>query len=67
MVSLFKDTSIASVIAVPELMFGAQWINLNTFRIIEIYMIVAPVYLATSLLLFAVMRGLERRFAVVER
>ena len=66
-VSLFKDTSIASVIAVPELMFGAQWINLNTFRIIEIYMIVAPVYLATSLLLFAVMRRLERRFAVVER
>ena len=26
-ISLFKDTSIASVIAVPELTWGAQWIN----------------------------------------
>ena len=34
-VSLFKDTSVAAVIAVPELTFGAQWINLNSFRVIE--------------------------------
>ena len=36
-ISLFKDTSIASVIAVPELTYGAQWININTFRIVEVY------------------------------
>jgi polar amino acid transport system permease protein len=66
-VSLFKDTSIASVIAVPEMMFGAQWINLNTFRIIEIYMVVAPIYLVASSLLFFMLRRLERRFALVER
>jgi polar amino acid transport system permease protein len=66
-VSLFKDTSIASVIAVPEMMFGAQWINLNTFRIIEIYMVVAPIYMVASSLLFFMLRRLERRFALVER
>ena len=36
-ISLFKDTSVASVIAVPELTYGAQWINFNTFRIVEVY------------------------------
>src|ERR1700722_15601942 len=30
-ISLFKDTSIASVLAIPELTYGAQWINFNTF------------------------------------
>src|SRR4029079_4468690 len=38
LVSLFKDTSVASVIAVPELTYGAQWINFNTFRIMEVYL-----------------------------
>ena len=39
-ISLFKDTSVASVIAVPELTYGAQWINFNTFRIVEVYLVV---------------------------
>ena len=39
-ISLFKDTSVASVIAVPELTYGAQWINFNTFRIAEVYLVV---------------------------
>ena len=46
--SLFKDTSIASVIAVPELTYGAQWINFNTFRIVEVYAVVTPMYLVTG-------------------
>ena len=47
-VSLFKDTSVASVIAVPELTYGAQWINSNTFRIVEVYRVVTPMYLVTG-------------------
>jgi polar amino acid transport system permease protein len=63
-ISLFKDTSIASVIAVPELTYGAQWINFNTFRIIEVYMVVTPMYLVTGYgILFALQR-LERRFVI---
>ncbi|MDH3664641.1 MAG: amino acid ABC transporter permease, partial [Alphaproteobacteria bacterium] len=50
-ISLFKDTSIASVIAVPELTYGAQWINFNTFRIIEVYAVITPMYLVTGYLI----------------
>ncbi len=47
-ISLFKDTSVASVIAVPELTYGAQWINFNTFRIVEVYLVVTAMYLVTG-------------------
>ena len=63
-VSLFKDTSIASVIAVPELAYGAQWINLNTFRIVEVYAVVTPMYLVTGYGILFALRLLERRFAI---
>ena len=59
--SLFKDTSIGSVIAVPELAFGAQWITVQTFRSFEVYAVVAPMYLATGLVLLSLLRLLERR------
>ena len=64
-VSVFKDTSLASVIAVHELMFGAQWINFNTFRIIEIYLVVTPMYLVVSYVLLFALRLIERRYSWV--
>ncbi len=63
-VSLFKDTSIASVLAVPELTYGAQWINFNTFRIIEVYSVVAPMYVVTGYLMLWGLRQLERQYAI---
>ncbi len=63
-VSLFKDTSVASVIAVPELTYGAQWINFNTFRIVEVYLVVTLMYLVTGYAILLLLRLLERRFAV---
>ena len=63
-VSLFKDTSVASVIAVPELTYGAQWINFNTFRIVEVYAVVTPIYLVTGYTILFLLRLLERRYAV---
>ncbi len=63
-ISLFKDTSVASVISVPELTFGAQWINLNTFRIVEVYLVTAGMYLVTGYLLLFGLRLLERYFKV---
>ncbi|HYC13237.1 MAG TPA: amino acid ABC transporter permease [Stellaceae bacterium] len=63
-VSLFKDTSLAAVIAVPELTYGAQWINFNTFRIVEVYSVVAPMYLVTGYGILFVLRRFERRFAL---
>jgi polar amino acid transport system permease protein len=63
-ISLFKDTSVASVIAVPELTYGAQWINFNTFRIVEVYAVVTPMYLVSGYLILGLLRLLERRFAI---
>jgi polar amino acid transport system permease protein len=63
-VSLFKDTSVASVLAVPELTYGAQWINFNTFRIVEVYAVVTPMYLVAGYAILGALRQLERRFAV---
>lgn len=63
-VSLFKDTSVASVIAVPELTYGAQWINFNTFRIMEVYLVVTGLYLVTGYVILLGLRALERRYAI---
>ena len=63
-ISLFKDTAIASVIAVPELTYGANWIYTNTFRIIEVYSVVTPMYLVTGWSLLLLLRQLERRLAL---
>src|SRR3954451_18272850 len=50
-VSLFKDTSIASVLAVPELTYAAKWLSTNKFRVIEAYSIAAPLYIITGYLI----------------
>ena len=63
-ISLFKDTAIASVIAVPELTYGANWISTNTFRIIEVYAVVTPMYLVTGWTLLLLLRQVERRYAL---
>ncbi len=61
-ISLFKDTSIASVISVPELTYGAQWINFNTFRIVEVYLVTTAMYLFTGYIMLFGLRLLERRY-----
>lgn len=63
-ISLFKDTSIASVISVPELTYGAQWINFNTFRIVEVYIVTTLMYLVTGYVILFGLRRLEAYFRV---
>jgi len=63
-VSLFKDTSVAFVIAVPELTYAASWLSANKFRIFEGFSVAAPMYLVTCYIMFAIVRRLERRYAV---
>lgn len=64
LISLFKDTSLASAISVTELTYGAIRINVNTWRIIEVYTVVGLMYLATCYLIAGLLRLLERRFAM---
>ncbi len=66
-ISLFKDTSLASVIAVPELLYGANWIKTNTFRQVEVWLVVWPMYLVTGYLILVALRQLERRFSLARK
>jgi His/Glu/Gln/Arg/opine family amino acid ABC transporter permease subunit len=61
-ISLFKDTSIAAAIAVPELTFQARKINVESFRIIESWTVASALYIVTCFVIAALLRGLERRF-----
>lgn len=63
-ISLFKDTSLAAVIAVPELTFQARKINLESFRVIETWMVTSGLYVVTCTGLAALLRALERRLSV---
>lgn len=64
-IALFKDTSLASAIAVPELTYGAIRINVNTWRVIEVYLLVGLLYLAACYAIAGLLRRLEHRFAVL--
>ena len=63
-IGLFKDTSLAAAIAVPELTFEARKINVETFRVIETWLIASGLYVATCAVLAAVLRRLEARLAL---
>lgn len=65
-ISLFKDTSVASAIAVPELTYGAIRINVNTWRVIEVYLVVGLLYLAACYAIAGMLRRVERRFAIIQ-
>jgi len=63
-ISLFKDTSLAAAIAVPELTFYARKINVETFRVVETWLVASLMYVATCYLIAAGLRLLERRLAI---
>ena len=61
-ISLFKDTSLAAAIAIPDLTFEARKINVETFRVIEAWLSATALYVATCSLMAAGLRRLERRY-----
>ena len=61
-ISLFKDTSLAAAIAIPELTFEARKINTETFRVIEAWLSATVLYVLTCSLMAAGLRRLEHRF-----
>lgn len=63
-ISLFKDTSLAAAIAVPELTFYARKINNESFRVIETWLIASLFYVVTCTLLAALLRQIEKRMAI---
>lgn len=65
LISLFKDTSLAAAIAIPELTFVARQVNANTFRVMEVWLTASALYLATAWLLATLLRQVERRYATI--
>ena len=60
-VSLIKDTSLASVIAVPELMNRGQIVSIDTFRPLEVLTLVAVLYFVLTYPVALVATYLEGR------
>lgn len=64
LISLFKDTSLAAAIAVPELTFEARKINVESFRVVETWLVASALYVFTCTILAAIMRQIERRLTI---
>ena len=60
-IALFKDTSLAFAIAVPELTYVARELNLQTFQTLEAWTAAGALYLLTCYGLALVLRAAERR------
>lgn len=61
LVSLVKDSSLVSTIAMHDLAMQAQAVAADTFLVFEVWFAVAGIYLALTLALSALAHGLERR------
>ena len=66
-ISHCKNSSLASVITVPELMLTAQMIYSSTYRAIEILSVTGLIYLALTSCLSALQMYLERVTAYEQR
>lgn len=62
-ISLFKDTSLAAAISVPELTFYARKINVDSFRVIETWLVTSLLYVATTILITSILRFIEARLS----
>jgi polar amino acid transport system permease protein len=62
--SLYKNTSIAAVIGVAEMMYRSREIATETFRVFEIFSIATVVYFAGSLIVIATGQLLERSLLI---
>ena len=65
-VSLFKDTSLVSVIAVTELAYVAMQIRAQSFRVLEMLTAMAAIYWLLGYPQAKLVDWIQRRFAVTE-
>jgi His/Glu/Gln/Arg/opine family amino acid ABC transporter permease subunit len=65
-VSLFKDTSLVSVIAVAELAYVSMQIRSQTFRVLEMLTALAAIYWLLGYPQAKLVDWIQRRFAVTE-
>jgi ABC-type amino acid transport system permease subunit len=66
-ISLLKDSSLVSVLAVGELMYQGQTVSSQTFRPLEVLTFVAVVYFILTYPLSLLNTYLERHYRVADR
>jgi His/Glu/Gln/Arg/opine family amino acid ABC transporter permease subunit len=62
-IQLLKDTTLVSSVAAPEIMFRARNLVMETYLSMQVYLLVAVIYLAVGIPLGLASRRLERRLA----
>lgn len=62
LISLFKDTSIASSITVGELTYLSKVLTTQTFKVFEVWLTTGVLYVAACYLIAFLLRRIERRF-----
>ncbi len=65
--AMLKNTTLVSVIGVPELLLATQMVTSATFRVFELYTVVALYYLTLTTLWGFVQSAIERRFGESSR
>jgi polar amino acid transport system permease protein len=65
-VSLFKDTSLVSVIAVTELAYVSMQIRAQSFRVLEMLTAMAAIYWLLGYPQAKLVDWIQRRFAITE-
>jgi len=65
-VSLFKDTSLVSVIAVSELAYAAMQVRAQTFRVLEMLTAMAAIYWLLGYPQAKLVDWIQRKYAVTE-
>ena len=63
-VSLFKDTSLVSIITLQDLMFSGQILAASTFKDFEIYTLIAIIYLSICYPSAIAVTWLERKLKI---
>ena len=67
LISMFKDTSLASIVTLKELMFQGEILAAATYRSVPIFILVGAVYLALSYPSSLGIQALERRLKTRRR
>ena len=66
-ISLFKDSALASTVSVSELLFTGQVIGSETFKYMQVYLVIGLLYLALSYPTSRAVLRLERRLDLSNR
>ena len=67
LISMFKDTSLASIVTLKELMFQGEILSASTFKAVPIFLIVGAIYFAMSYPASLGVQAVERRLKTRRR